>query len=239
MLQVEFRLRPSWEVAKLTERSPSVSIYDWCNFSIDFYQIRSSVRRDLEAATRGLLDYNRKQGFVLEKRTEVGKDAAALVMKCRHALHGSVEETMNRFGCFAFYPFVFERGWAKVTGVALEDGQVTAMLSELGRFGEVQVEARTKADPGMLKDNFVIPTVVVASGLTAKQAESLLVAVDYGYYSVPRKTKFEVIASRMKTPRTTYEEHVRKAESKVIRAVAPYLSIYFGRGERVETERAP
>jgi hypothetical protein len=74
--------------------------------------------------------------------------------------------------------------------------------------------------------------------MTAKQAESLLVAVDSGYYSVPRKTRFDDIARRMGTPRTTYEEHVRKAESKVINSVAPYLSIYFGRASGLKRELA-
>jgi predicted DNA binding protein len=80
----------------------------------------------------------------------------------------------------------------------------------------------------------IIPTSTLVSNLTARQAEALLVAVDHGYYQVPRKVRFEDISKIVNVPRTTYEEHVRKAESKVINAAAPYLSIYFGRSRSSE-----
>jgi hypothetical protein len=34
------------------------------------------------------------------------------------------------------------------------------------------------------------------------------------------------IAEKHKVPRTTYEEHLRKAESKILRAIAPYVRMY-------------
>ncbi|HZW55068.1 MAG TPA: helix-turn-helix domain-containing protein [Nitrososphaerales archaeon] len=54
-------------------------------------------------------------------------------------------------------------------------------------------------------------------------------AVQQGYYQVPRKVRFGYMSERAKIPRTTYEEHVRQAESKIIQSVAPYLSLFFGR----------
>ena len=35
----------------------------------------------------------------------------------------------------------------------------------------------------------------------------------------------EEMANKLRLPRTTYEEHLRKAEAKVLRSMAPYLSM--------------
>jgi hypothetical protein len=40
---------------------------------------------------------------------------------------------------------------------------------------------------------------------------------------VPKATRTGEVAAKMGLPRTTFEEHLRKAESKVLRSVAPYL----------------
>jgi hypothetical protein len=42
---------------------------------------------------------------------------------------------------------------------------------------------------------------------------------------VPKRVTTDEIAERLGVPRTTYEEHLRKAEGKVLRAVAPYLEL--------------
>lgn len=224
-------------MSELTEENPSISVYDWCNFAIDFYQVRSSDGEELESATRALLAMNERSGSVL-REPSLGKKSEFLVTRCSHALRGSLEETMNKFGCVALYPFVFERGWTRIKGIALDEGGLARMFSKLGQRGELRVDAKSKFDLSLFRENFVVPTAALAHGMTAKQAESLLTAVESGYYSVPRKVGFGEVAKRLRVPRTTYEEHVRKAESKVMNAAAPYLSLYFGRPARVRKSGA-
>jgi hypothetical protein len=76
----------------------------------------------------------------------------------------------------------------------------------------------------------VISLSSVFSELTQKQVNALLSALDYGYYQVPKRLTAEEIARKQRVPRTTYEEHVRKAESKILRAMAPYMRIYASSG---------
>ena len=72
-----------------------------------------------------------------------------------------------------------------------------------------------------------------------KQAQSLLIASNLGYYRFPRQARFEDISRKVGVPRTTYEDHVRKAENKIINAVAPYLSIYFGKTVEDQGSQSP
>ncbi len=60
-----------------------------------------------------------------------------------------------------------------------------------------------------------------APTLTGRQAEVLLEAVRSGYYEVPRRSTVMDIARRLSLGRSTAEEHLRIAESAIVRSAAP------------------
>ncbi|MGH9921025.1 MAG: helix-turn-helix domain-containing protein, partial [Nitrososphaerales archaeon] len=60
---------------------------------------------------------------------------------------------------------------------------------------------------------------------TSRQAQALVFALESGYYQVPKRVTTEEMATKLRIPRTTYEEHLRKAEGKVLRSIAPYISM--------------
>ncbi len=53
--------------------------------------------------------------------------------------------------------------------------------------------------------------------LTDKQHESFKLASEYGYYEFPRKTNLHKLAKLSKISRPTFEEHLRKAEIKLLK----------------------
>jgi len=53
--------------------------------------------------------------------------------------------------------------------------------------------------------------------LTDKQHESFKLASEQGYYEFPRKTNLHKLAKLSKISRPTFEEHLRKAEIKLLR----------------------
>jgi len=57
-------------------------------------------------------------------------------------------------------------------------------------------------------------------------------------WKIPKKMTAEEIAQKHHVPRTTFEEHLRKAESKILRAIAPYVRMYSSRSED-SLERPP
>lgn len=52
--------------------------------------------------------------------------------------------------------------------------------------------------------------------LTGKQRGALELALESGYYNYPRKLSVQDLAGKAKTPRTTFQEHLRKAEQKMM-----------------------
>ncbi len=228
MIQIAVRMRPrSYPLIGLTGQNPHLSILDWCNFNTDFYQLHTSKPSDLHSDETAFLRTRKKVGMILRKKVRVGTDSAFFVFKCNHPRRGSIEDVMQKCGCLPIAPLVFHGGWLKVTGLCADESRIPAMLTRLKKFGELEVESKVTMPVASLRENFMIPTGAILADLTEKQAKSLLIAVEHGYYQVPRKTKFLDISNSIKVPRTTYEEHVRKAESKIINSVVPYLSLFF------------
>ncbi len=65
------------------------------------------------------------------------------------------------------------------------------------------------------------------SGLTEKQMEAVLAAHRYGYYNVPRAADVKKIATKERVPRTTFQEHLMKAENKLVSALIPNIKLYY------------
>ncbi|PSQ18213.1 bacterio-opsin activator [Halobacteriales archaeon QS_8_69_26] len=60
----------------------------------------------------------------------------------------------------------------------------------------------------------------VAGGLTDRQLEAVAAAVDVGYYAVPRGGSLADVADRLDCAESTASNHLRKAESRVMRRIA-------------------
>ncbi len=52
--------------------------------------------------------------------------------------------------------------------------------------------------------------------LTEKQKRAFELAIEHGYYSIPRKTNIRKLAQLMKVSKSTYQDLLRRAESKIL-----------------------
>lgn len=227
-MQVSIKLRPKWDILRLTDSYPSLTITDWCNFDTDFYQLRTDDGSEMMPASRAFLALRKELGFTLQKKIDAADNSSIYVMSCAHSRRGSIEQIMQKHSCMPLMPLIYRNGWLEIGGVCLDEDRLPAMFKRLGRIGELEVARKSRVDSDLLRESLMIPTGSLVSSITKKQAESLLAAVGYGYYAVPRRVRFEDISEAVSMPRTTFEEHVRKAEGKVMSAVAPYLAVYFG-----------
>jgi len=100
------------------------------------------------------------------------------------------------------------------------------LFKGLEKLGPVEdLNKRVYRDKSMI-DTFAVSLGSVFQDLTARQLDAIATALESGYYQVPKKISTEQLALKHKVPRTTFEEHLRKAESKVLRSLAPFLLLY-------------
>ncbi len=72
--------------------------------------------------------------------------------------------------------------------------------------------------------------------MAGKPTDALLKAHRYGCYSSPREVTTENISKSLGISRSIYEEHLRKAENRIMNAVAPYLQIFSAADKPPERE---
>ena len=74
--------------------------------------------------------------------------------------------------------------------------------------------------------NILLPSVFTS--LTKKQLEAIRAASKFGYYEYPRKSSAEDISKRLHVPRSTFQEHLKKAESKLMASLLSETAIFSG-----------
>jgi len=102
-----------------------------------------------------------------------------------------------------------------------EDGWVS--ISLFGPDGELQTAVRGVPDPIDVEvvqvGGLDSAAPAAGTGLTDRQRTAVDVALELGYYDVPRTASHEDVADAMGCAPSTASEHLRKAESRVLRRV--------------------
>lgn len=139
---------------------------------------------------------------------------------------GLICVNMEQLGCPPLYPVLYDRGVERYSLVILQDHKLGALSPMLERqLCKFRVVEKRKIDASEFLERIASPLPSILSKLTQKQAESLAIAFARGYYSLPKRTPMSEIALHANAKRSTYREHVRKAESKIIGEVVPYLQL--------------
>jgi len=239
MFEISFRARHECPYVQFSMKHPEVRILEWCNLSTDVLEVACP---DIETFTTigpdldGLLSW--KGGRVLKKNF-LERNLQVIVKTCRDGkIRPSISGVVQKNSFLEIPPIVYHNGWEERRVIGFREADYKRLFRGLSSLGQVEILEKKVLAERSIRDAFVISLSSVFSELTEKQLEALQVALEHGYYEVPKKATAEEIARKHRVPRTTYEEHVRKAESKIFRAMAPYIRMYASRAPRL-VERAP
>jgi hypothetical protein len=56
--------------------------------------------------------------------------------------------------------------------------------------------------------------------------DAVIRAYSHGYYRLPRSADIQEIARRERVKRTTFQEHLKKGENKIIERIIPFMRLY-------------
>jgi len=227
MFELAFRVQHDCPYTRFTIKHPEVRITEWCNNRIHVMEVDVP---DVETFTRIEPDLNEllllKGGRILKKNFLTG-NLQLIVKSCRCSkFRPNISDIVERNSCLLVPPEVFYGGWEEYRVVGFRENDYKKMLQEIDQIGQVRITQKRVAPEKSIRDTFVVSLNSVFSQLTERQVNSLITALEAGYYQIPKKVTTTQIAGRNKVPRTTYEEHLRKAESKVLQAIAPYVRLY-------------
>lgn len=227
MFRVRLRIRRDIDYRHLSERHPGSTFHVWCNFHREVVETVSpseeaavALREDLRGVIGG--------PFTHESH---GPEAGTQLfgMACRnHRPGNSVTERIERHGAIRAPPLLFKDGWEYLSMTVIEEDALGKIMDGLKTLGAVEVLGKTRLRSPFISRSYFVAIEELLSDLTPKQAEAFSRAMERGYYDLPRRATMKDIADATGTPRTTLEQHVRKAEKKLLGSVAPYVRIIHG-----------
>jgi len=110
-------------------------------------------------------------------------------------------------------------GWEYLEVATWDKKHLTTFLQKVNKFMEVKKQTITREKIGDVFIPHLMPK------LTEKQKKAILIAYRNGYYMYPKQTNIERLAKIMKTSPSTFQEHLRKAEEKLLPFILESLAL--------------
>src|SRR5256712_1674311 len=122
-------------------------------------------------------------------------------------------------------PIRWQNGEARAT-LILEDGADPRPL--LHQFPGARLVSKRRPIPTG-GDRVAYSSPLFLPKLTEKQARALLAAYEAGYYEFPRRATTEQVSLSLGIARSTFEQHLNRAEHHLVRAMLPMVRARSGR----------
>jgi predicted DNA binding protein len=217
----EVSLRASYDYPFITMSRdlPSTPISMWCVWNRELLQVPSRDPEVIRSVERSI----RKAGRVITEWVD-SASARLFLLECSCGRHDSVWNVMEAHQCWDAPPVIYQEGWAHFRVLSFDEQRTRDLFQDLRKRGPAELVRKRELPLSVLPTS--VWTNSLFGGLTQKQSEALLTAHRFGYYTSPRPTTTEEISHSVGVGRTTYEEHLRKAENRVMAALIPYLQLF-------------
>lgn len=137
-----------------------------------------------------------------------------IVVRCQCPPYGTTA-MIRSMGCSVVYPIIEVGSDEHYTIVAPSRERLRASVERLKEEGaRVDVDRVSEVHGDAIDVNVSLSSLT--GQLTPRQLEALLLAVQEGYYQTPRSVEAEELATQLGIGRSTFQEHLRKAEQALL-----------------------
>lgn len=187
----------------------------WCNEHCDLLHVRGPAD--------GAVEYVSERVGVRDRLRE-GDEQLVVTEDClQQHEEGYIETYVRRHGCLLLPPLRYQDGAKRVRVLALDGERLSGFFRDLNDDYDVDVAA-THAVSAPVSGSPLLRLGAFDPDLSARQREVLLAAWEAGYYEIPREVTTEELAAEFGLDRRTVEDHVRRAERKLVDALAEHLA---------------
>lgn len=188
----------------------------WCNEHSDLLYVAGAEIQPL------LAQVDEDVGIAQQVRGD--EEAVVVTSSCltRHEA-SSVDRYLADNNCLLLPPLRYEDGAKHCRVLALDALNLTEFYDDLVADG-FDVDVRTKREVRAPTQSAPLLALEdVLPELTGRQREVLTLAVEEGYYDLPRGVATADLADELGLGRRTTEDHLRRAEKKLVTGLVSYL----------------
>ncbi len=228
MTLCEARLEISFNSAfgDLTAKYPNSKVMIWCNAQTHLYEFHSRDEeelRALETEAEALI----AQSAPLRKTNTLR--FLSTICDCGSE---NVSTFLQDEQCWYVQPIVFEAGRAHYTVICPDRESIRKAMGKINTKGyKADLVSVRDFDFCTFADEMFISPSNILVGVTPKQLSALADAFSGGYFDEPAKTDIDALARKAMISRSTYSEHLRKAEAKLLSNLAPYIKMALDKKE--------
>jgi predicted DNA binding protein len=221
LFEIVFRTTRDDHILNLSKKYPSLKILGWCNRQHDVLEVIVSNPEEYPLVIKEL---PKPEGIVASVDDSERSHLIAKVCSCMKG--DSVVKLIGDLAMLHVPPVMTEKGWDHHRVVAFRHGDWEELLSRLEKAGYTVEVLRKVPFNDFIASPLMLSADTLFSRLTEKQMEAFLAAYRNGYYKVPREVDVKTIAAKRHVPRTTFQEHLSKAENKLAASLAPYVQLF-------------
>jgi len=218
MFEGEFKIRHECRYGSISQKNPHSRMMVWRNGEREVTEVIPRGGRDIASVVEEIAH----QDDVIDIFQE--DDRGYIVSRIHLCqVEHIIEECIEEFGILAIYPIIFTAGWQYHRIVVFHHDHISKVFSKFEESCFVPWMLRKVPFRGFSESQMTVTTEALFSDLTEKQTNAILTAYANGYYKIPRDAGLQSIAERLDLPRTTFQEHLKKAENKIMKAIVPHI----------------
>lgn len=222
LYQASFRLRHECPYRDLSGQFPDLTIREWYLSDCQVLEITSE-----SAPSEELLSEIDDLGIILHK-SEDGSGLHVVTKACLCSVENSIVERFEEYNCLYQPPTVHRDGWEQYSLIAFDEDDIRALHADLEADREIDVVSKTGLEETELPHSLLTPIDQLFGELTDRQLAALQLALEAGYYEQPRACSISELAERTTVARATFEEHLRKAENKLLSNAGQFIRLLNG-----------
>lgn len=232
MFELDFKIRHACTLGEISSDFPSIRILKWCNNGREVIELVGGGNEDYSRVVEiisGITD-------VIEEMSD-GHKVHLITRTHSCGIEDIVGKGVEETGLLPISPIVFRKGWEYHRVIALRHNDINKVLERFKSQSFFPVVLRKVIFNGFSGSSMTFTADTLFSDLTEKQMDALLTAYRHGYYKLPRDSDIQTIAAEKQVARTTFQEHLKKAENKLVSSLAPHIHAWFhlhgGKGQQI------
>ena len=219
LYEASFRVKHECPYREISERYPDLTIREWYLDDCQVIEITAPG-----SPTDDLLDEIDRLGTVLHESID-DTGLHVVTQSCLCSLEDSIIERFETHNCLYQPPTIHRQGWEHYSVIAFDERDIRALLHELEADRDIEVLSKTAITEQRIPHSMLAPVDQLFEDVTERQMAALRLALESGYYQQPRKTSLRDLADQTAVARSTYEEHLRKAENKLLTNAGQFLRL--------------
>lgn len=207
----------------ITRRFPSMSIFIWCNRQNDVMEV---VVRNPEEYPLVMQEIRAYPSMGVIEEISDDRRLYLSIRECHCMKSDTIVRHIGELDILNIFPNMLENGWAYHRLIVFRHKDLEELLRRFDNWGWVYKILRKVPFDGFIASSLTLTADALFSGLTERQIDAVLTAYRHGYYNLPRDADVQTIAAKKKVPRTTFQEHLKKAENKLVAALVPHMKLF-------------